>query len=352
MTTPLRNLSDYSAAEYQYPALILISALEHDKLYLPNTLKRLLTPHCKDAEAFFEQCLQSKLIEENAGQYGVSYKLWQAYQPAPGSSFTQVPDTDKCGTDMYGTPASIDLNGNVVYLETQDKIRDFHNLYSHDQLAASEVLSSIVDTRIKLIPFQSGHILDREISIFRAPASNKFGKLTTIRDVLFKEIRSDKHLPVTRILRNKPTTTLQEIATAREYKQLAFDYVTWSCVCSYHHDSHVTSYSGIVCLDLDHLEAIVDIQRLINADPAVIASFISPSGNGLKVLYETNSTRTNEQWYKAYSKRLLKLTGLPETYVDPIDGREKKHIDPTCSNISRACFLPCDASLYVNPVLL
>lgn len=358
MTAPLRKTAEVPKivarpAAYEYPALVLISALEYDKLYLPNTLKRLLIPHCQEPEAFFELCLKNGLIEENRGQYGLAYKIWQTYQPDPGTNFTQTPNLGDCGIDFFGNKGTYDLKGNVVHLETQSKIAHFHNTFSSDQVGASAILASIVDGRIKTIPYQTGNILDRKVSIFRAPVTNKFGTLITIREVLLNEIRTSKHLSVTRILRSKPTTTIQEIVIARQYKQLAFDYVTWSCVCSYHHDGHIQSYSQVVCLDADHLgEHLQRIFQLVKNDPSTVAVFISPSGDGLKILYETDSSKTQVQWYRAYASRLLKLTGLPETYVDPIDGKEKKHIDPTCSNVSRACFLPSHDSVYINPALL
>ncbi|MEZ5029850.1 MAG: DUF3987 domain-containing protein [Saprospiraceae bacterium] len=97
-------------------------------------------------------------------------------------------------------------------------------------------------------------------------------------------------------------------------------------------------YNQVICVDYDDLsEKELDAQiKKVNADKHTFVSFISPSGNGLKVLVKVDSGvedhATAFQQVFDYYKR---LTGHQS--------------DPTVKDITRLCFVSYDPDLYHNP---
>lgn len=99
----------------------------------------------------------------------------------------------------------------------------------------------------------------------------------------------------------------------------------------------VTSYSGYIILDIDKLDEtqLKDAIKTSRIAPYTYASFISPSGNGLKILVKVNS---NQEHHKkafkqvaAYYKQALNL-----------------EIDNSGSDISRLCFTSFDPDCFIK----
>ena len=97
-------------------------------------------------------------------------------------------------------------------------------------------------------------------------------------------------------------------------------------------------YSGLVILDLDDLqqEQLIAARQKIQECTYTYACFISPSGQGLKVLVKVFSRpvlhkRTFNQ-VKSFYEDLLKL-----------------EVDPSGKDITRLCFVSWDDVLYLNP---
>jgi len=97
-------------------------------------------------------------------------------------------------------------------------------------------------------------------------------------------------------------------------------------------------YSGLIILDLDdlQLEQLIAARQKIQECTYTYACFISPSGQGLKVLVKVFSRpvlhkRTFNQ-VKSFYEDLLKL-----------------EIDPSGKDITRLCFVSWDEVLYLNP---
>lgn len=88
-------------------------------------------------------------------------------------------------------------------------------------------------------------------------------------------------------------------------------------------------YNKLVCLDLDNLKN-VDVRRFeLEQLPFVYAVWLSPSGNGLKVLIKV-LTDNHLGHFLALSKEI-------------------KGVDPSGKDICRATFLSKDEKIYVNP---
>ena len=95
-------------------------------------------------------------------------------------------------------------------------------------------------------------------------------------------------------------------------------------------DNKLIQHSGIVVLDFDHVANLEEKKKEICADEFTYSCFISPSGDGLKVL--------------------VKIPPEVENHRDYYRGLMKKYpsLDPTSINVSRVCFVSYDSELYLN----
>ncbi len=99
----------------------------------------------------------------------------------------------------------------------------------------------------------------------------------------------------------------------------------------------LADYSNCIILDIDKLSA-ADLQNakhLANQSEFTFASFISPSGNGLKILVKINSDKANHKeaflLVQAHYEAILKL-----------------EIDKSGKDVTRLCFYSWDENLYLN----
>ena len=99
----------------------------------------------------------------------------------------------------------------------------------------------------------------------------------------------------------------------------------------------LADYSNCIILDIDKLTA-ADLQNakhLANQSEFTFASFISPSGNGLKILVKINSDKANHKeaflLVQAHYESILKL-----------------EIDKSGKDLTRLCFYSYDENLYYN----
>ena len=101
--------------------------------------------------------------------------------------------------------------------------------------------------------------------------------------------------------------------------------------------TNINIYSQMVCLDFDDIPA-TEMKTLtikINECDYTMASFISPSGEGLKVFVEVNSNE--EQHTKVYNQVV--------NYYKELLGIDS---DAKCKDITRLCFVSYDADLFLN----
>lgn len=100
-------------------------------------------------------------------------------------------------------------------------------------------------------------------------------------------------------------------------------------------DEELTEHSGLICLDFDKYDSSGQMQQdkqKFSADPYVMSVFISPRGNGLKVVVKI--PRDPEK-HKNYFYALKKHFSNPRW-------------DDTSCNISRVCYESYDPLIYVN----
>lgn len=115
--------------------------------------------------------------------------------------------------------------------------------------------------------------------------------------------------------------------------------VTWSGVFEKRNKElkYVKSYSGIICIDIDKLKKkeLTELITQLKNDNYIYSFFISPSGNGLKILYRTDATAVrHEEYFHALCVFITNEYGVM--------------IDEACKDISRLCFLAYDPKIYIN----
>lgn len=100
-------------------------------------------------------------------------------------------------------------------------------------------------------------------------------------------------------------------------------------------DNALEEYSSLICLDFDGYktrEDMIEWKTSMSSDEYVLSVFISPSGNGLKVLVKLPNDPVN---HKKYFDALGK-------YFDT------EYFDVTSKNISRVCYESYDPDIYIN----
>ncbi|EKT3964525.1 DUF3874 domain-containing protein [Flavobacterium psychrophilum] len=99
----------------------------------------------------------------------------------------------------------------------------------------------------------------------------------------------------------------------------------------------LAEYSKCIILDIDKLNEkdLQNAKHLANQSEFTFASFISPSGNGLKILVNINSDKANHKeaflLVQAHYESILKL-----------------EIDKSGKDVTRLCFYSFDENLYLN----
>ncbi len=99
----------------------------------------------------------------------------------------------------------------------------------------------------------------------------------------------------------------------------------------------LTEYSKFIILDIDKLSAsdLQNAKHLANQSEFTFASFISPSGNGLKILVKIETPKAD------HKETFLKVQAHYESIL-------KLEIDKSGKDLTRLCFYSWDENLYLN----
>ena len=104
-------------------------------------------------------------------------------------------------------------------------------------------------------------------------------------------------------------------------------------------DSALVEHSGLICLDFDgyakQKDLLQDKEKFIH-NKFVMSVFVSPSGNGLKLLIKIPAEEESHSRYFNSLKREF----------------ESQYFDTTSKNLSRVCYESYDPLLYYNPTSL
>lgn len=174
-----------------------------------------------------------------------------------------------------------------------------------------------------------------EFSIFEAPITAKNNLIPSGKYTLpgvLEYLKSGEAKSITQAYRALPPDKQQK------QKKLLFRAATFAGTFSHRAAAGLQSESGLICIDIDHVPAqgwgLKDLEGFIKNDPnlAVRLMFVSPSGDGLKIVAERPSGIPHRDYYTA-----LELY-FSEAY--------RIAIDKSGSNIDRLCFLPYDPEAY------
>lgn len=100
-------------------------------------------------------------------------------------------------------------------------------------------------------------------------------------------------------------------------------------------DSAMVKHSGYICIDFDNFEDVASIaiyRNFLIKDKYTYSVFVSPSGDGLKVIVKIPKDIKGHRSY---------FNGLKEYY-------NVKHFDVSCINESRICYMSSDKIIYIN----
>jgi len=100
-------------------------------------------------------------------------------------------------------------------------------------------------------------------------------------------------------------------------------------------DASLIQHSGLICLDFDGFEKkkdLLEAKQKYSENTFVYSVFLSPSGNGLKVLVKIPIDETNHTNYFNSLK----------TYFN------SEYFDETCKNVSRVCYESYDPLIHIN----
>jgi len=106
----------------------------------------------------------------------------------------------------------------------------------------------------------------------------------------------------------------------------------------------VYGYSSLLIVDIDKLESVESIKESLKKDSHIIATWLSPSGNGLKALlyleYDKQHPHTHTWIYHEHCAFPQIEKYLRETY--------NINIDPTGDDITRLCFVSYDPDIHLK----
>jgi len=154
--------------------------------------------------------------------------------------------------------------------------------------------------------------------------------LRTIKEGVFRE-----QIDEIRLLRDSTPGDQKARKAALKPLKLRLRGYLFSGLFSVRNAEGLLEHSGILCVDLDHLEDIAATRAELVRDPHVNAVFLSPTGTGLKLLVLIDPRRPHEDGYFAAEAYFKRQFGLK--------------IDAPCKDVSRICFVSWDPDLYLNP---
>jgi len=143
----------------------------------------------------------------------------------------------------------------------------------------------------------------------------------------------------------KYAAQIGNVRAASNTKEAAFqkkslDFVTFSGVFAPTRlAANLKEHSGLIVIDLDHIQDPESLKMQFQQDPFVNACFISPSGNGLKVVIKIKDGDRHKETF----------ADLAFYFNQSYNLSDQEKVDPSGSDVSRACFISHDPAVYYNP---
>ena len=136
-----------------------------------------------------------------------------------------------------------------------------------------------------------------------------------------------------RIRSGKSQQLVDLVRAGDKSKKTELPIVLWSGLFTERKDESLHEHSSLIVLDFDHLD-VVKTKPIIASDDHVYACWVSPSGDGLKVLVKIKFPERHRDHFRGLEMYFKKQYNL--------------EVDPSGINESRACFESYDPEMVLN----
>lgn len=169
-----------------------------------------------------------------------------------------------------------------------------------------------------------------EIQFFRGPIRNTKPLMATSLKQVIDRIKNDEYREAVEAIRAADAKVTAKIMKER------LDYVLFSGTFKKRANDALIKHSGLICIDFDGVpaELLNDVKSKLPDVDFVAAYFVSPSGEGMKVVCRING-----------AKHAASFEGLKAFFKDNFDIPADKGV----KDVARACFMSWDPDAYHNP---
>jgi hypothetical protein len=166
--------------------------------------------------------------------------------------------------------------------------------------------------------------MQEEVTIYESLYSTSKGVLISV-DQALNRIKSGKH-----------KVRIDRIRAGEKEEKKKLPIVLFSGAFASRNDSDLKRHSGMIVLDFDGIkkEDINSIKSVLATDQYVRSCWVSPSGEGLKVLVQVTNPERHRDHFRSLSKYFTEQYAL--------------EVDATGINESRACFESYDPELVIK----
>lgn len=177
---------------------------------------------------------------------------------------------------------------------------------------------------------------DKEVSMFKNANATVNPVQIKLKDLL-SNIQSGTYADVINHARELLKSNENDY---KEYKKTSLPAFTLSANCNHrkkgNEDGKLNYHTGLLQIDIDKIseDSFTEIQSKIQSDKYTLFSFVSPSGNGLKIGILVDGDNHKEAFLQA------------EKYYKDSYNLE---IDTNVKDVFRLCFVSYDPNLFVNP---
>ena len=132
-----------------------------------------------------------------------------------------------------------------------------------------------------------------------------------------------------------------DVVQARAFKANEFNYVWFSGIFTKRSEKCFQHHSELMVLDFDHLSDVDGVKGVLLADKSLetVLLFRSPSGDGLK-------------WVISIDIRLMDHKNYFKAVSNYLKATYQLEVDSSGKDVARACFLPYDPEVFINPKYL
>lgn len=138
---------------------------------------------------------------------------------------------------------------------------------------------------------------------------------------------------LTRIREGKSKDIVERVRSGEKELKNELPIVYFSGEFTGRGDSTLVNHSGFIVIDIDHVN-VEKLKPLLSTDEHTYACWISPSGDGLKLLVRISHPERHRDHFNSLSNYFLKNYGV--------------EIDSSGKNEARACFESYDPEIIVN----